>query len=213
MSSLVAETATNADGQIIACKRPGLFAMTFDDGPYDYSPQVLSSLKRYNVKATFFLVGELVTNPSYIRFVKQMIMEGHQVASHTFTHPHLNSLSDEQLAEEIQKSEDAIYQAIGYRITYFRCPYGECDSRVVGILKGRNYKVVNWNLDTLDWQNRDSNQILSAYNTNLDSASSQTASWIALEHEIVPQTVSVLPQLIRKVRSTGYRFVTVANCI
>jgi peptidoglycan/xylan/chitin deacetylase (PgdA/CDA1 family) len=198
---------------ISGCTRPGVFAMTFDDGPYEYSPQLLAGLKRYNVKATFFLVGELVENPDYAKFVQQMVLDGHQVASHTYTHPHLNSLSDAEIEEEIQKSQDAIYDAIGYRVTFFRCPYGECDDRVVSILETKGYKIIHWNLDTKDWDGKTSDEIVSVYEDTLQSSNSETDSFIALEHEIAPETVAALPELIRKVRRSGYQLVTVANCI
>ncbi|KAI9295962.1 glycoside hydrolase/deacetylase, partial [Neoconidiobolus thromboides FSU 785] len=186
--------------------------MTFDDGPYAYTRQLLKILRRMDTKATFFVVGEMVDKEEYGSILQEVAREGHQVASHSYTHPHLNTLTDEQLSNEISKTSDAIFRRIGKRVNYFRCPYGECDDRVLGKLFDQGYRVIDWNLDTLDWTGKSPREIIGSYRDGIQSESTSGA-YISLQHDIQPNTIAVVSQLIKVVREKGYRLTTVAECM
>ncbi|HLG76262.1 MAG TPA: polysaccharide deacetylase family protein, partial [Ktedonobacteraceae bacterium] len=103
-------------------------ALTFDDGPNPpYTTQILDILQRYDVKASFFCIGEHVQ--SYPDLVKQELNAGHNVGNHSWSHPNLPDLSDDAIKTQITSTSDAEEQATGVRPTFFRPPYGAANSR------------------------------------------------------------------------------------
>src|ERR1700736_4871385 len=110
----------NVDGPYIA--------MTFDDGPSpETTPRLLDILKQRNIKATFFMIGQNAErNPE---IVKRILVEGHEIGNHSWTHPQLAKLSDDRVTEEITKTQNAIKSAAGYTPTLLRPPYGSITAR------------------------------------------------------------------------------------
>ncbi|KAI0236985.1 hypothetical protein L0F63_001025 [Massospora cicadina] len=198
--------------QMYKCLIPGTFAMTFDDGPSQYTPQLLGILRSMNVTSTFFVVGEMVDS-YYGEVLSEMVADGHHLASHTYSHPHLNQLNDELIVKEIVSTAEAIERRVGFRPDYFRCPYGECDERVLSILGNFGYKVINWNLDTLDWANKSSDQIAAAYQDGLVGADPTTSTYISLQHDIQKNTIPAVSQIIQIVRDKGFKLTTVKECM
>lgn len=102
-------------------------ALTFDDGPDEsWTDQVLDILKAYGVFATFFCIGEQVQ--AHTGVLRRMREEGHVVANHTWSHPRLTQISNEDLADEIERTSDVIESAINLRPRLFRPPYGDLDA-------------------------------------------------------------------------------------
>src|SRR5687768_8671114 len=96
-------------------------ALTFDDGPNPtLTPKLLDLLASRNLKATFFVVGQ--NAEEYPEILKRIVREGHEVASHSWSHPNLGKMSDEGVRRELQKTDDAIVAAIGKRPTLMRPP-------------------------------------------------------------------------------------------
>jgi len=127
-------------------------ALTFDDVPDAiYTPQLLDSLKKYGVKATFFIVGKQAKKHPEI--VKRMYNEGHLLANHTYTHARLTAISPLAIKQEISSTENEIYKIIHKRTALFRPPFGSIDQREIDLLKTMNYKTIYWSLDTYDWRN------------------------------------------------------------
>ena len=127
-------------------------AMTFDDGPSaEYTPRLLDMLKARHLKATFFLVGKNVQ--AHPELVRRIVAEGHEVGNHTWDHPQLSKLSDEQATEEIEKTQDAIRGACGVTPTILRPPYGALNKpEHVWIPQQLRVNVIYWSVDTLDWK-------------------------------------------------------------
>jgi peptidoglycan/xylan/chitin deacetylase (PgdA/CDA1 family) len=123
--------------------------LTFDDGPSEFTPHLLDILKKSNVKATFCVTGAHVEK--YPQFVQRAHKEGHQIAIHTYSHPHLMSLSNEDIIYEVKATEAAIVKAIGVRPRYLRPPFGEADARVKALAKAMDYKILMWNVDPRDY--------------------------------------------------------------
>lgn len=124
-------------------------ALTFDDGPYIYTAEALDILSRNGVKATFFIVGAnggkgQINDPAsgYVPIVKRMWDEGHQVASHTWSHQDMTTLSKQQRRDQIIKNEIAIASILGVVPTYFRPPYAKLNVDVLSDLKALGYHVV-----------------------------------------------------------------------
>ena len=127
-------------------------ALTFDDGPHPIlTERILKILAQYGVSATFFMVGENVIN--YPEAAKQVILAGHEVGNHTFTHPHIANLNEKAIFDEIGKCEDALEELCEYRPHILRTPQGALTPSLERCLLDDDYILVLWSLDTRDWDN------------------------------------------------------------
>ncbi|KAI7822058.1 hypothetical protein BC939DRAFT_398283 [Gamsiella multidivaricata] len=127
---------------IETCPTPGTWGLTFDDGPTPNTVGLLQTLKTNNVKATFFVMGSnVVRNPEVM---KQEVADGHHIASHTWSHHPLTTLSNEQIVAELKWTEKAVMDTTGLRMKYMRPPYGDIDNRVRAVVKKLGYIIVDW---------------------------------------------------------------------
>lgn len=125
---------------------------TFDAGAGSQSAaKILETLARHHVTGTFFMTGQWAKkNPD---IAQEIIRQGHEIFNHTYRHPHLPQLSDEQIVQEFTKAEQAIKDATGaLPKPYFRAPYGDRDSRVLRVAASQGYRSVYWTVDALDWK-------------------------------------------------------------
>ena len=109
--------------------------------------QILEVLKQNNAKITFFLVGDWIDK--FPEAVKKIYEDGHEIASHSNTHPHVNNLTYEENIEEIEKSNEKIEKITGQRTQIYRAPYGEYNNTVIRATQDKGYYTIQWNLDTL----------------------------------------------------------------
>ena len=159
-----------------------MIALTFDDGPDPTTtPQALSILKKYNAKATFFMVGKNVN--AYPDIAKQVRKEGHQIGNHTWNHPQL-----------------AIQKATGVQTKIMRPPYGAINS---AIQYGVDQSYIMWDVDSLDWKSHNTTAILNEVKKAVKPGS------IILMHDIHQTTIDALPALLDYLKAQGYTFVTV----
>lgn len=188
-------------------------ALTFDDGPDSvYTEQVLDVLKSHNVPATFFVVGMNVesNNPEIIN---RIVNENHVIASHSWSHPNLSKQSASTVFAEINQTEKVIEEITGLKTALIRPPYGGVSEELVKQLKELNYKVINWSVDSVDWRDKDVDQIL------INTLPSVKDGAILLFHsgggteQDFSYTVKVLPELIETLKILGYEFVTVDNLL
>jgi peptidoglycan/xylan/chitin deacetylase (PgdA/CDA1 family) len=184
-------------------------ALTFDDGPSIYTPQVLDVLKRYNVKATFFCLGEhVVEHPD---FVKREQQEGHTIGNHTWTHPHLPTISSQDIITELTNTGDILQKVTGIRPTLFRPPYGEYDPHVLMAANQFGLTTVIWNTMSRDWENPPPAVISSRTLNNAGNGA------IVLLHDgggdPRANTVAALPTIIEGLKARGIRLVTVPQMI
>lgn len=141
-------------------------ALTFDDGPDDrYTLQILDILKKYNVKATFFLIGQKAK--AHPDVVKRIVQEGHAIGNHTWSHPDLDKIGTVKVMEEISKTQDELASIIGYRPTLFRPPYGAVNPADLQAISDMGLSIVNWSVDTRDWAGTPTQGILSAVHKEL----------------------------------------------
>ncbi|OUM68564.1 carbohydrate esterase family 4 protein, partial [Piromyces sp. E2] len=142
------------------CKNPKHWALTFDDGPYDYDMELLDLLKKKGVKATFFINGNNVMDirsDEGKEIVKRMYREGHVIGSHTWSHANLEEIDREEIKEEMIKLEDILEDYIGKKPALMRPPYGagDGDDEIAMILYDLGYNgACMWNVDTLDWSSK-----------------------------------------------------------
>jgi len=139
------------------CKNSKHWALTYDDGPYDYDMELLNYLRKRGVKATFFLNGDNVmdiTSAKGKAIVKRMIRDGHVIGSHTWSHKDLTLITKAEIIEEMTKLETALQQIIGKKPAFMRPPFGagHDDEEIAKTLSDLGYTAAClWNVDTLDW--------------------------------------------------------------
>ena len=181
-------------------------ALTFDDGPHpSLTPKILEILARYNVPATFFMVGQNVIN--YPMAARAVIEAGHEVGNHTFTHPHLATLNERSIMQEIGRCEDALEELCEYRPHLLRTPQGVLTPSLERCMLEDDYILVLWSLDTRDWDNKSTACIVQTVLDNVKSGD------IILMHDYIgynSKTPEALEKIIPALLSQGYEFVTVS---
>lgn len=181
-------------------------ALTFDDGPWPYTPKILAALKRAHVRATFFEIGRQVAETPQLS--KQLADAGMSVQIHTWDHRNLTWLSDARIDAEVHRTSGAIYRATGRTPTCVRPPDGEFNRRVSRELARKGYVPVNWDVDPRDWSRPGKARIVHR------AVASARPGAIILLHDgggDRSQTVAALPQIIAKLRAKGYSFVTLCQ--
>lgn len=181
-------------------------ALTFDDGPHPtLTPRILEILDRYNVTATFFMVGQNVLN--YSEAARQVIQAGHEVGNHTFTHPHIASLEEKAIFDEIGRCEDALEELCEYRPHLLRTPQGAMTPSLENCLLDDDYILVLWSLDTRDWEKKSTASIVQTVLNEVQAGD------IILMHDFIghnSKTPEALEKIIPALLSQGYEFVTVS---
>lgn len=214
-----------AGSVITTCTTPGVIALTFDDGPLDYTNDLLDLLDERNVKATFFVAGnnrgkghiDDSSNP-WPAVMRRMYAADHHIASHTWTHRNLNEVNSTIRRSEIIYNEMAFRNLFGWIPTYMRAPYLECNtgSGCLEEMSDLGYHVVDQNVDTKDYEN-DSPQLIqnskNRYSAGI-SSNSNSNQYIILAHDVHEQTVQNLTAyMIDTAQDRGYRLVTVGECL
>lgn len=190
--------------------------LTFDDGPNrEFTPQILKILRQFGVKATFFVIGMYANAEPGI--VRDIYNDGHEIGSHTFTHPDISKISPEQLSVEFELTERVIESITGRRMTLFRPPYAEdiepetpkhIDSLVWAGEHG--YTTVGLYVDPLDWASRSSDDVARQVIDEIRS----NVGHVVLLHDGGSNrdaTVAALPIIIDTLQKEGYRFETVGE--
>lgn len=187
-----------------------LVALTFDDGPYPpYTEQLLDTLKEYNVPATFFLIGENVEK--HPELVRRIVQEGHQVGNHTYHHVDLLKLDKKNMAEEIDRTSNAIAAIIGTAPHVVRPPHGFRDPVVMEIMAERHLKVVEWSVMSRDWTNPGVEVIVDRTVKQVKNGSIillHDGDGIASQASRL-QSIEAARRIIQTLQAQGYQFVTV----
>lgn len=198
------------DGNVIMDQpmRENLCALTFDDGPSPYTPYLLDMLAEYGIPATFLLLGRQAER--YPETVRRMLNEGHEVGSHSYSHPNLRHLSQARKEAELRRT-DAILRGLGAQPAFFRPPYGAYDSQTEKIAEGLGLSILLWSLDTRDWKRLPDNYA-NLRSTRGTTYAPGTLRGVFLFHDTHKRTVDDLPRVIRDLRAGGcQRFVTVSD--
>lgn len=179
---------------------PGkLINLTFDDGPHATNTEkVLTTLKRYGVKANFFIVGKNAN--ARPNLVKAVANDGHSVGGHSMTHSNLSKIGFSKATKEINGVFDVIESILGATDPFFRFPYGARTTALRNFLKQNNASDFFWNVDTLDWKYKDP-EFLLKYALN---QTTKTGRGIVLFHDIQPQTAAILPSYLDALANAGY---------
>ncbi len=205
--SLSAATAVTRKLPIYCTDREdGCIALTFDAAWGDEdTPLLIEILARYNVRATFFVVGEWVDRCA--ESVKALHDAGHEVMNHSDTHPHMPQLSKEQMAAELNTCNDKIEAITGIRPTLHRAPYGDYSNDSLTAAEELGMYTIQWDVDSLDWKDLSADEITSRVVSRAGSGS------IVLFHNAALHTPEALPSIIEALLAKGYHFCTVSEMI
>ena len=181
--------------------------LTFDAAwGSDKTSGILQILQKHQIKATFFLVGFWVDKN--IDLTKEIFAQGHQIGSHSNTHPDMTKLSKNQIEEELDESCKKICSATGQeKVDVFRPPFGAYNNQLIMQCQNKNLQAIQWNIDTLDWKGISANQICANVFKKLCPGS------IILCHNNSDNILQALEPLILGLKSRGYKFETVGNLL
>ena len=173
-------------------------ALTFDDGPNpNTTPVALELLKKYNAKATFFMVGRSVAGNEDI--IKQVVAEGHQIGNHSWSHPLLTKVSLEEAKSQINDTTEALKKASGQDVHIMRPPYGGINPTIQAAV---DQSFILWDIDTLDWKNRNTASIMK------EVRKAQPGS-IILMHDVHQTSINALPSVLQYLTEQGFELVTI----
>ena len=167
--------------------------------------QILEVLKQNNAKITFFLVGDWIDK--FPEAEKKIYEDGHEIASHSNTHPHVNNLTYEENIEEIEKSNEKIEKITGQRTQIYRAPYGEYNNTVIQAAQDKGYYTIQWSLDTLDYTGLTGDEMWNRIQDKIKAGD------IILTHNGTKHTADSLDMLIKNIKQKGFEIVTVSNLI
>lgn len=206
---------------IYDCLKPNAVALTYDDGPYDFTSQLLDILRQFNFKATFFVTGNnlgkgaIDTTAPYPALLRRMVNEGHQVASHTWSHYILDQISSDLRKQQMVKNERAIANILGYYPTYMRPPYSQCATPgCKADMQALGYHRVYFDLDTTDYLNPLPGQIQNAKDVVRNALANPVADYLSIQHDVVEQSVTNLTSYYYTlIKNKGWTGVTVGDCL
>lgn len=209
---------------IVDCPTKLDWGLSYDDGPSPWTPALLDYFSLKNIKSTFFVVGSRVI--SRPQMVIDEYMSGHQIAVHTWSHPYLTSLTNEQIVAELGWSKKVIHDTIGVTPAFFRPPYGDIDDRVRAVAAKMGLTPIIWTrangstFDTTDWNipagTATGESSLTKFNNILELATEMENGFIVLEHDLWPQSVDlalgyVLPMALNGTHN--YQLKDINSCL
>jgi len=178
-------------------------ALTFDDGPSKYTPEVLKILKKYDVKATFCMIGVNIKN--YPDIARKVVEDGHQICNHSYNHRRgVNRSSSVIISEDLSKTNKIFAKFLdGIEPVYYRAPEGIFYGSVPKALKKERMIPLGWSVDSEDWRKPGASKIVK------NVVSTTNGGNIILMHDgggDRTQTIKALPKIIESLKDNGYKF-------
>ena len=177
-------------------------ALTFDDGPSEYTVELSRGLKERGVQATFFLLGENMEGRR--KMVEELVKDGHLIGNHSYHHVQLNKLSIEEATGEIEKTNRLIREWTGEAPVYIRPPYGAWSQELEKVV---DMIPVFWNVDSLDWKLQNKEQVLSCLSGQVEEGD------VILMHDGYRSSVDAAFALVDHLQKQGFVFVNVEEMI
>lgn len=170
----------------------------------EHLPAMLDALDRHNVKITFFLGGTWVAEHPEI--ARELARRGHELANHSYSHPHPNSLSRESNKAQIIRTEKLVAEVTGVTTKLYAPPYGEFNATVLEAAAELGYTTIMWSIDTIDWRQPPAEKIISKVSGKLHNGA------IILIHPTVP-TAQALPELLFRIKEKGFSILPVSSIL
>ncbi len=171
----------------------------------DYTDKLLDAMEKENVKCTFFTV-EFWAN-AHPDYLKKISDKGHEIGTHSATHPYMSKLDKNAVIKELSTSCQAIEKITGKKVEVFRPPYGDYNDNLIDTAKELGLYTIQWDVDSLDWKNLSSNEIKSRVLSKVKNGS------IVLFHNQGLHTAEAIPDILRELKAKGYEFVPIGELI
>lgn len=170
----------------------------------EFLPEMLEALEKNNVHITFFIGGTWAkSNPEVLKMIAD---KGHELANHSYNHPHPNALSKEKNQEQILKTEAIVQEITGVKTALYAPPYGEYNDTVLKAAEELHYPTIMWTIDTIDWKRPPAEIIKSRVTKKVQNGA------IVLMHPTAP-TAKALPEMIKELTDQGYTITTVSDVL
>lgn len=171
----------------------------------DYTDSLLETMERENVKSTFFVVEFWAKkNPEYL---KKIIKMGHEIGTHSSTHPYMSKLSKENIIKELTSSSKVIEEITNKKVNLFRPPYGDYDDELIKTARELGLYTIQWDVDSLDWKDLSKDEIKNRVIKKVKNGS------IILFHNQGLHTHEALPLIISELKSMGYEIIPISQMI
>jgi probable sporulation protein (polysaccharide deacetylase family) len=170
----------------------------------EYLPDMLSTLAKNHIKITFFIGGSW--GRRFPGLVSEIASQGHELANHSFTHPHPTAISKEKNKAQILQTENLVRELTGVQTKLYAPPYGEYNDTVLAAADELGYKTIMWSIDTIDWKRPPAQIIINRVMKKLHNGA------IILIHPTAP-TAQALPELINRIQALGYTIGTVSDVL
>ncbi|CAO3634066.1 unnamed protein product [Cunninghamella echinulata] len=205
-------------GNLVNCKNPKHVALTFDDGPADYTEELIDFLAQQRVKATFFVNGYNYWKDNKQSEIERILKKAYdnelEIGSHTYSHIDLVKSSDQKIFEEIRNNENMIYDAIGKYPALLRPPYGNTNDHTTKMLNQYGYTVVDWSIDIGDANDNPSSVEDQVELVKSEIERDTSVGHIVLSHDAKQTTATKFArQIIPELKKLGLEIVTVSDCL
>jgi len=199
---------------VFSCTVPNTAALTFDDGPFFYLRNISNALASFGAKGTFFFNGlnwGCIYSAENVANIRWAYTQGHQIASHTWSHTNLANLSMARITDEMSRLDEALIRIVGVNPAFVRPPYGAYNDLVRQVAASRNQTIAIWDFDSGDGSRVPAAQSIYRYD---DLVARHPSNVLTLNHEVYESTArDIVPHAISVLRARGYRLVTVAECL
>lgn len=185
-------------------------ALTFDINwaENEYIYDILDVLNENNAKGTFFIMGGWVNyTDDNKEKLKNIYNDGHEIGNHSYIHPNFMNITEERMNDELKKTEDIIYETIGYNTKLFRFPSGSYNEKALNYVMSKGYKCIQWDVDSVDWKQAGADVEYNRVMKNVKEGS------ILLFHNNAKYTPENLDRIINKLTGEGYKFLTVSELV
>lgn len=193
--------ATQVKDSIDCSIEGNCIALTFDDGPSQFTEQLLDTLKNYNAKATFFVIGQNAQHQPDI--LRRIINEGHLIGNHSFNHKDFSRISNEEIKLEVSQTDEIIQKITGYQPEFFRFPFNLYRPEILNLI---HKPIISYTLDTKDWKNRNIDSL-----TN--TLSQPPSNSIILAHDINSTTPQAVGRALQKYKEKGIHVVSLKHLL
>lgn len=201
----------SVDGPIYRVAREDkVLSLTFDINwaEKDEIYNILEVLEKYNVKATFFIMGGWV---NYSDDNKEKLIKiseaGHEVGNHSYIHPMFSKIDENRMAQELEKTEKIIYETIGISTNLFRFPSGDYNEKAFSFVTNKGYRCIQWDVDSVDWKQSSAKE---EYDRVMKKAKEGS---ILLFHNNAKYTPGNLDIIIKNMKDDGYSFITIGDML
>lgn len=177
-----------------------VIALTFDDGPSNYTSKIIDYLNEQESVATFFVLGNKVA--IYDKTMKKMIAYGNEIGNHSYNHKWLTKVKEEELLLQIDKTQSIIYEMTNYKPITFRPTYGSLNKKMK---ENINLDIVLWNIDTMDWKYKSVDKIVTRATKNVKDGD------IILMHDTYERTYKAILKIVPILKEKGFQLVTVSE--